>query len=82
MSRPRTSRPRSRFHAAVGARIKERREQLKLRQEQVAAELGTDTGMISRYEGGVIPCSTEVLAQLGKVLGCEPGDFVNGIKAK
>jgi len=82
MSRARTTSPRNTFMATVGARIKTRRDALGFPQPRVAAAIGFSVSNLSRIESGVNSFTVETLAKIAKILECEPGAFVNGVKVK
>lgn len=57
---------------SVGKRIKEKREQLGLKQSELAEMLGVTKGAIGNYENGVSSPKEEILLKLFDVLDVEP----------
>ena len=62
----------------VGKKLKERREQLKMTQKQVADALGVAQPVYQRFEKGVYECSYEQLAQLCKLYDIS-ADYLLGL---
>ena len=62
---------------SVGNRMKELREQAKLRQNQVAAYLGVDQSYLSKIEAGERSISVELLERLAELYGCALEVFDN-----
>lgn len=59
----------------IGERIKELREQAKLRQNQVAAYLGVDQSYLSKIESGERCISVDQLERLAELYGCNLDAF-------
>lgn len=68
------------FDAAVGARIRDRRKLKKLSQDELAEQIGTSGGQVSRYEAGETTVEPAMLALIAECLGCKPGVFLDGLK--
>lgn len=62
----------------VGERIESRREQLGLKQYQVADSIGVTRTTMSKYENGVNIPNAEILAKLAKVLQTS-ADYLCGL---
>ena len=62
----------------VGKKLKERREQLKLTQRQVAQRLGVAQPVYHRFEKGIFECSYEQLYALCKLFDLS-ADFLLGL---
>ncbi len=63
----------------LGARLKERREQLGLTQRQVAEALGVAQPVYQRFEKGVYECTYSQLAALCKLFDVS-ADYLLGLK--
>lgn len=61
----------------IGLRMKELREQAKLRQGHVAAYLGVDQSYLSKMETGERTMSVEQLEKLAELYGCDLEVFEN-----
>lgn len=61
----------------IGLRMKELREQAKLRQGQIAAYLGVDQSYLSKMETGERAISVEQLERLAELYGCDLEVFEN-----
>lgn len=61
----------------IGLRMKELREQAKLRQGQVAAYLGVDQSYLSKMETGERAISVEQLERLAELYECDLEVFEN-----
>lgn len=59
----------------IGKRIKELREQAKLKQDQVAAYIGVDQSYLSKIESGERSISVEQLERLAELYGCDLNVF-------
>ncbi len=66
----------------VGARIRERREKLKIDRAVLAEAIGVTVSQLGRYERGDSGTSPEVLAKLAKALRCKAKDFLDGIDGR
>lgn len=62
----------------LGAKLKERRLQLKMTQREVAALLGVAQPVYGRFEKGVYECSYEQLAALCKIFDIS-SDYLLGL---
>ena len=63
---------------AIGQRMKERREQLGLTMDEVAAHVGVTKSTISRYENGVITrIKLPVLESIAHALDMEPEELLD-----
>lgn len=61
----------------IGARIKARRQELKLSQRELAAQLGyTDHTTLTRIEAGKVDLPQSRLMKIAKVLGVTPGYLI------
>jgi putative transcriptional regulator len=65
--------------ARIGARLKEARLARGLEQKALAAQLGMDQSVLSRYERGVLRLPSSLLAQLARVLKTST-DEILGLK--
>ena len=65
--------------ARIGARLKEARLARGLEQKTLAAQLGMDQSVLSRYERGVLRLPSSLLAQLARVLKTST-DEILGLK--
>lgn len=63
------------FDVALGARIRKRREALKVTQAQLAAAAEVTFQQIQKYERGVNRVSAARLAQIAAFLQAHPADF-------
>lgn len=61
----------------IGQNIRSRRKELKMTLEQLALEIGSDTGNLSRIERGVQSITTEKIEIIAKALNCLPLDLIN-----
>jgi len=59
----------------VGAEVRKRRKALKITLEELAHNVGTDSGNLSRAERGVQGMSDDLLRGLARELGCTVADF-------
>ena len=65
----------------IGKRIKDKRTELGMSQDELAAKLGySGKSMISLIESGKRDLSTEQLVQLTKVFGCSAGDIIDDLE--
>lgn len=62
----------------VGGEIRKRRKALKITLEELAHNVGSDSGNLSRAERGVQGVSDELLKALARELGCTVLDFYSG----
>jgi transcriptional regulator with XRE-family HTH domain len=62
----------------IGSRIRARRVQLRLKQKDLAQELGLTQGMYTNFERGVSEMSSTQLAIVSKVLGISTDDLGSG----
>ncbi|MDQ1546917.1 MAG: hypothetical protein QOH69_1821 [Actinomycetota bacterium] len=65
--------------AYIGQRIADRRRQLALTQDQVAASSGIDSSNIRAYETGRATPSIHSLTRIAEALNCEPGSLLEGL---
>lgn len=63
----------------IGARIRQRRNILKLTQSEVAAQLGLSFQQLQKYETGYNRTSGSMLVALGRVMDVPPAYFFEGI---
>lgn len=63
--------------AKIGRRIKERRLELELSQDALAAAIGMDRGQLSRVEYGEGGLTTENAVKISHVLNIDIGDLLN-----
>lgn len=63
----------------IGARIRQRRNILKLTQQDVAAQLGLSFQQLQKYETGYNRTSGSMLCKLGRALDVPPAYFFEGI---
>lgn len=63
---------------SVGKKLKERREQLKLTQREVAAALGVAQPVYQRFEKGIYECSYDQLSELCKLFDIS-ADYLLGL---
>ena len=68
----------------IGTRIKEKRKQKKLTQENLAESLDVSVGYVSQVERGATKISLDLLAEIASVLECDIAFFVeeSAIKSK
>ena len=64
---------------SIGARVRERREQLGYQQIQLAQCLGLDVPAISKKERGEAVITAEQLAKLARLLGRSPRFFLQDV---
>jgi transcriptional regulator with XRE-family HTH domain len=67
--------------AHIGQRIAERRRQLALTQDQLAAGSGIDSSNIRAYESGRATPSIHSLTRIAEALNCEPGSLLEGLSS-
>ncbi|OSI21673.1 helix-turn-helix domain-containing protein [Neisseria dumasiana] len=60
----------------IGKNIRTRRKKLKMTLEQLALEIGSDTGNLSRIERGQQSLTTDKIAVIAKALNCLPVDLL------
>ena len=65
-------------YAVMGQRLRRRRSQAGLTQEQVAKELRVTPAYISRIERGTTRLSLKMLGRICNVIGAEPGYVISG----
>lgn len=70
------------FDERIGERIRWRRHDAKKTQAELAALVRSNAPQISRYEKGIAPVSTEMLARIADALGFKVSDLLDGIKVK
>lgn len=63
----------------IGARIRQRRNALKLTQSEVAAQLGLSFQQLQKYETGYNRTSGSMLCRIGRILNVPPAYFFEGI---
>lgn len=61
----------------IGQNIRSRRKELKMTLEQLALEIGSDTGNLSRIERGQQSITTDKIEVIAKALNCLPLDLIN-----
>ncbi|MBL8537066.1 MAG: helix-turn-helix transcriptional regulator [Hyphomonadaceae bacterium] len=64
--------------AGIGARIRARRNALKLPLRHVAGLVGVTYQQLQKYESGGNRISAAMLTQIAESLGCDPSDFLPG----
>lgn len=64
------------YRAVSGGRIKKRRKELGLRQEDLAEKLGVAKSLISRYESGSITPPIETYLELASILRTTAEDLI------
>lgn len=62
----------------IGKRIKEKRKQINLTQEQLAEKIGVTVGYVSQCERGISKINLEKLSEICDVLNCDLSYFVTG----
>lgn len=62
----------------IGTRIKNKRRQAGLTQEQLAEKLDVTVGYVSQCERGISKINLEKLSEVADVLGCDISCFVSG----
>ena len=60
----------------IGKNIRARRKELKMTLEQLALEIGSDTGNLSRIERGQQSLTTDKISVIAKALNCLPVDLL------
>ena len=65
-------------YAVMGRRLKRKRSQAGLTQEQVARELRVTPAYISRIERGTTRLSLKMLGRVCDVIGADPGYVISG----
>lgn len=65
-------------YSLIGQRIKEKRKQAGLTQEQLAEKLNITVGYVSQCERGLSKINLEKLSEVCEVLGCDLSYFVTG----
>lgn len=63
-------------YGRIGMRIKSRRKNLRITQEQLAEKLSVSVGYVSQVERGVTKISLDLLAQISSILQCDLAYFV------
>lgn len=66
----------------IGQNIRARRKQLKMTLEQLALEIGSDTGNLSRIERGQQSVTTDKISLIAKALNCLPVDLMSSPSTK
>lgn len=64
--------------AGIGARIRARRNALKLPLRHVAGLIGVTYQQLQKYESGDNRISAAMLTQIAQSLACDPSDFLPG----
>ena len=62
----------------IGERIKIKRREKKLTQEQLAEKIDVTVGYISQCERGISKINLEKLSEVAYILNCDIGYFVSG----
>lgn len=65
----------------IGKNIRARRKKLKMTLEQLALEIGSDTGNLSRIERGQQSLTTDKISAIAKALNCLPVDLLSEDKS-
>ena len=65
--------------AAVGERLRQRREEKNVSQEQLAELAGVDRGYVSLVERGKVNPTVTTLVRLASSLEMNPGDLLDGL---
>ena len=66
------------FNAALGGRIRARREKLGIAMSALADAIGVSVGQMSRYESGLTSIEPSVLSNIAKNLRCKAGTLLEG----
>ena len=61
----------------IGKNIRARRKEMKMTLEQLALEIGSDTGNLSRIERGQQSLTTDKISAIAKALNCLPVDLLS-----
>ncbi|MCH5182845.1 MAG: helix-turn-helix transcriptional regulator [Oscillospiraceae bacterium] len=64
-------------YSLIGAKIKARRREIKLTQENLAETLSVSVGYVSQVERGVTKVSLDLLARIGAALDCDLTRFLS-----
>lgn len=67
-------------HVDMGARIRKRRGEVQLTQQEVAQETELDVSYYGRIERGEVNVATANLFKIAQTLQIDPGDLVRGVK--
>lgn len=62
----------------IGERIKKKRKQMSLTQEQLAEKLDVTVGYVSQCERGISKINLEKLSEISEILNCDLSYFVTG----
>lgn len=62
----------------IGKRIKEKRKQAGLTQEQLSEKIGVTVGYVSQCERGISKINLEKLSEIADILGADMSFFVTG----
>lgn len=62
----------------IGERIKKKRKQMCLTQEQLAEKLDVTVGYVSQCERGISKINLEKLSEISEILNCDLSYFVTG----
>lgn len=62
----------------IGKRIKEKRKQAGLTQEQLSEKIGVTVGYVSQCERGISKINLEKLSEIADILGADLSYFVTG----
>ncbi len=66
-------------YKAIGSRIKNKRKETGITQENLAEKLNVTVGYVSQIERGITKVSLGTLANISEVLDCDLAYFVSGI---
>lgn len=65
-------------YSLIGSRIKDKRKNAKLTQEQLAEKLCVTVGYVSQCERGISKINLEKLSEISDILNCELSYLVTG----
>ena len=69
-------------YALIGSRIKEKRKNCGITQEEMAEKISVSVGYISQIERGITKINLEILAKISSVTNCEMAELISGSSNK
>ena len=64
-------------YTLIGKRIKQRRQEMKMTQEQMSERLQVSVGYVSQIERGISKPNLEMLSNISGILNCDVSNFIS-----
>ena len=65
-------------YSAIGKRIKKKRKELQLTQENLAEALAVSIGYVSQMERGITKINLDTLSEIAAYLSCDVAELITG----